>query len=908
MERTHWLLWVIVLAGAGGWLALAGGRGTAPAVAPVALATTQEAVPGSGARDTTLVAATRLTDDLREDDFPSIAVDTDGTAWAVWQSYSGRRDEIRLRRCAGGRWHTFTRVPQVSGDVYRPQVAIDGNHHVWVVWSQQVGGNWDLYARALDGQQWRPEERLTSDPLPDISHHLIADGAGNLCVVWQGFRRPAEGRGRPQSDIFLKRYDHLAGRWSAETQVSESPANDWDPAVAVDSKGNAWVAWDTYDRGNYDVCLRSVPLVGTPARATGPVIQAFATPQAEMRATVACDRQDRVWIACEVARPNWGKDQGYTVRENPFGVPLGGPRDVAVRVLANGVLREPAAAPVSAMPEGERRFLYMPHLLVDESGRIWLTVRHNNVQQVTGPQGRVQARNYCQEYLTGYDGDRWIPAQLLPNSAGRYSILSDIAAGPNNALWLAWTTDNRTRANPHKPIHDEVYAGLVRAEGAARESSLKCAGVQVFRSSGIPDLANDGGRGDLAEAFEGEGEPGEGIGTAPAPAAPGQAAQPLPAGRKLGEHAHEAEDVAKIRSYRARAGGETLQIVRGDLHRHTELSWDSGGGGDGSVPDFFRYMIDAAAMDFGALTDHNAGGDFEYWWWLTQKLTDLYHVPGAYVPLFGYERSAAYPFGHRNILHAQRGVPVVSFFTVPTLTGDRPGIGTGALLEDDTKLLYGEIGKSGGIAIPHTSATNMGTDWRDNNRQLEPVVEIFQGARTNYEYAGAPKSADPQRDAQHIQQAGYQPGGFVWNAWKRGYRLGVITSSDHGSTHMSYAMVYASRPTREGILEGIRKRHTYGATDNIILEFRMGDAFMGDEIIAGRLASLQVKVRGTNELSRVEIVRNNQFIYTAAPTGSAADLTFRDADPQKGTSYYYVRVQQADGQMAWSSPIWVTLR
>jgi len=27
----------------------------------------------------------------------------------------------------------------------------------------------------------------------------------------------------------------------------------------------------------------------------------------------------------------------------------------------------------------------------------------------------------------------------------------------------------------------------------------------------------------------------------------------------------------------------------------------------------------------------------------------------------------------------------------------------------------------------------------------------------------------------------------------------------------------------------------------------------------------------------------------------------------KGESYYYVRVQQADGELAWSSPIWVRM-
>lgn len=31
-----------------------------------------------------------------------------------------------------------------------------------------------------------------------------------------------------------------------------------------------------------------------------------------------------------------------------------------------------------------------------------------------------------------------------------------------------------------------------------------------------------------------------------------------------------------------------------------------------------------------------------------------------------------------------------------------------------------------------------------------------------------------------------------------------------------------------------------------------------------------------------------------------------DQSPKQGENYYYVRIQQIDRNMAWSSPIWVT--
>ena len=91
--------------------------------------------------------------------------------------------------------------------------------------------------------------------------------------------------------------------------------------------------------------------------------------------------------------------------------------------------------------------------------------------------------------------------------------------------------------------------------------------------------------------------------------------------------------------------------------------------------------------------------------------------------------------------------------------------------------------------MSHTSGTNMGTDWRDNDPAIEPVVEIYQGARNSYEVLGGPRVHDPDTPPKNAP-GGFKPLGMVWNAWAKGYRLGTITSSDHGSTHISYALVY----------------------------------------------------------------------------------------------------------------------
>jgi hypothetical protein len=141
----------------------------------------------------------------------------------------------------------------------------------------------------------------------------------------------------------------------------------------------------------------------------------------------------------------------------------------------------------------------------------------------------------------------------------------------------------------------------------------------------------------------------------------------------------------------------------------------------------------------------------------------------------------------------------------------------------------------------------------------------------------------------------------------KGYRLGVILSSDHWSTHISYAMVWAEERSREAVMEALKARRTYAATDNIVLEFWIGDHFMGEEFTADEVPPIRIKVVGTNPIADVHVIRNNRSIYQNEGGSHELELEFRDMDPEPGTNFYYLRVQQEDRQTAWSSPIWVNL-
>ena len=111
-----------------------------------------------------------------------------------------------------------------------------------------------------------------------------------------------------------------------------------------------------------------------------------------------------------------------------------------------------------------------------------------------------------------------------------------------------------------------------------------------------------------------------------------------------------------MRDHRIEAGGKTYRLLRGEFHRHTEISLD--GGNDGALEDMWRYAIDAAALDWIGNGDHDNGGGKEYTWWLIQKTTDLYHDPPAlHADVHLRAERRAIPHGHRNVMFARRGRP-----------------------------------------------------------------------------------------------------------------------------------------------------------------------------------------------------------------------------------------------------------
>ncbi len=763
----------------------------------------------------------------------------------------GGGDQVKLVEFRDGRPGQPMDVTGPGLDVWRPSVAVDGHGGVVVAWSEQKDGNFDIYARTYDlgKRQWQEIRRMTSEPGTDADVALATAPDGRVWMAWQGWH---DG----QADIYLAAVEEK----STPFRVSNTPANEWSPSLAIGAEGQAMVAFDTYRAGNYDVVLQEVRLGREPAE--GREIVVADSPRYEARPVVAVDPRGRAWVAYEERDASWGKDAENLV--DGKGSSLYRSAAVRVRCIDGGRVLAPAD-PIEAMPTDLHQRNSFPRLAVDRSGRVWLTFRHrdeavwgNNVVMVMG--------GYWTEKVTSLSGKTWTPPQELTRSDGLLDNRPSIVVPGEGPPLVFYSTDGRRRREieftPELRRRYWAQAGTPGNVGGSFNWDIEAAALVAPAATGpvdpvIGELARRG-----SEDYE------------------------------KAVHPDEAADVRRMREYRVEAGGKSYRFVRGDFHRHSEISQD--GGSDGALEDMWRYAIDAVAFDWMGDADHDNGGGKEYTWWLVQKTTDLYHNPPKLVTLFSYERSNPYPHGHRNVMFARRGVR-----TLPRLVekSELP-----AVTDADTLMLYDYLKEHGGITASHTSATGMGTDWRDVNATYEPFVEIYQGHRNSYEHLGAPRVA--RRPGEAI--GGWKPLGMVWNALALQYRFGFQASSDHISTHISYAIALAEEPTRESVLDAFRRRHCYAATDNIVLDVRSGEHIMGDEFRANGPVRLKVHVIGTRPIAKVDIIKDFRYAFTTEP--NKADVSFEWTDDEKrgpGLSWYYVRAQQDDGQLAWGSPLWV---
>jgi hypothetical protein len=353
------------------------------------------------------------------------------------------------------------------------------------------------------------------------------------------------------------------------------------------------------------------------------------------------------------------------------------------------------------------------------------------------------------------------------------------------------------------------------------------------------------------------------------------------------------------------AGCASYRVYWGDVHGHTELS-----DGRGDLPAFLTYARDTAGLDFVIVTDHDFGHGPPWQmsaatWQQIQDAADAHNANGRFVAIAGYEWTshAKYwreytpvaeseqlfdgppqSYNHKNVYFPRR---VPQLFSAKDPAYHTPD-----------QLAQAVLARGGLIQNNHPRADPEGRDqWAYDpryagviaNTEIGPDVATYQGQ-------------------QYVLNTEQTVREFLNRGGKTGFVSGSDTHEGHPAAHTA---VLAHELTRSAVFDALRHRRNYAVSGaRIVLDFRINDHVMGAELASAGPPRLKVAVQGTEPIAEVTIIRDGEALYTVTPGTKMAKLDYVDTT-FGGSSYYYVRVTQADcdengnPSRAWSSPIWV---
>ncbi len=333
-------------------------------------------------------------------------------------------------------------------------------------------------------------------------------------------------------------------------------------------------------------------------------------------------------------------------------------------------------------------------------------------------------------------------------------------------------------------------------------------------------------------------------------------------------------------------GDDDPGIFWGELHVHTIES-----DGNRTADQAYQYGRGPSALDFCSVCDHADGVSG-----VLRRAAARHNEPGRFVTLNSFE-SGIHQGGHVNFYFRSDS---------PAHEGSFVRTEEGRATKAEIWRRLKALGPKEALAIPHL---HVGGGWDDFDTTLVRTVEIYS-IWGNGEY-------------RHAEPRGYQMGSAnrtVRQGLARGYHLGIIAGGDeHGGLagwgdwhrHLrnnpaGLAAARTDKLTRDGIFDALWDRNVYAVTgaQRIYLDFTADGSRMGSiNISGGGSHKLSIHVEGTTDIDRVVVIRNGEELQSFQGEGMSFERELSDPDPPPDV-YYYVRVVQTNGDLAWSSPIW----
>ena len=359
-------------------------------------------------------------------------------------------------------------------------------------------------------------------------------------------------------------------------------------------------------------------------------------------------------------------------------------------------------------------------------------------------------------------------------------------------------------------------------------------------------------------------------------------------------------------------GEATFQRYFGQLHSHTQYS--DGAGSLESALAYIKALPDSANVDFVAFTDHSNYFDksgaanpegalydmtkaTEYsqeTWKAYKDAVAAFNTEnaGSMVAIAGFEMTWSGGPGHINTFNTP-GIVSRNNSTLNNKTDD-------AGMKAYYALLRQEEGKNSISQFNHPGTTF--GNFKDFN-YWDPVIDSRM-------YMVEVGNGEGQ-----IGAGGYYPSYEQYiMALDKGWHLAPTNNQDNhkgrwGNANDARDVILTDDFSESGIYAALRARRMYATEDkNLELDYTVNGNMMGSIIDVPEKLNFEISFNDpdrTDSIAKVELVVNSgKVAYT---WDSAADLTKGSVSVELAPeyTYYFVRVTEADGDLAVTAPVWV---
>lgn len=345
-----------------------------------------------------------------------------------------------------------------------------------------------------------------------------------------------------------------------------------------------------------------------------------------------------------------------------------------------------------------------------------------------------------------------------------------------------------------------------------------------------------------------------------------------------------------VRTFTERDSAQ-YNIYFGQLHSHTNYS-----DGAGSCDEAFAHADDVENLDFLAVTDHSNSfdnadsasildGSMSQEWVEGHQLAQKYTTDD-FVGLYGFEMTWSNGLGHINTFNTDgfQSRTQSEYKTYATALQNYY-----ATLKQDTS----------SISQFNHPGTTFGdfSDFAHFDNEIDQLITLIE--------VGNGEGA--------IGSSGYFPSyEYYTRALDKGWHVAPSNNQDNhkgrwGDSNTARSVVLADSLTQEGIYDAMRNYRVYATEDNDLnIYYTLNDQVMGSrmDVAQGDPLTISVQLSDATDASigKVEVIVNGGLSAASQTVASNQDTVTFNLD--NSYSYYYIKVTQADGDIAVTAPVW----